>query len=84
MNWDRIESNWQHFRFDVQHRWKKLTDHELDTINGNRALLSIAIQTVYQMSEASVDLQINEWQRGLRTLNYTTGARITTRYADGR
>ena len=34
MNWDRIEGNWKQFSGKVKERWGKLTDDDLQVING--------------------------------------------------
>lgn len=39
MNWDRIEGNWKQFSGKVKERWGKLTDDDLDVINGRREQL---------------------------------------------
>ena len=36
MNWDRIEGNWKEFRGKAKTAWGKLTDDDLDVIEGRR------------------------------------------------
>ena len=36
MNKDRAEGNWKQFKGKVQQKWGKLTDDELDTMEGRR------------------------------------------------
>jgi uncharacterized protein YjbJ (UPF0337 family) len=40
MDWDRIEGNWKQFRGKVKEKWGKLTDDDLDVIEGNRDQLA--------------------------------------------
>ena len=35
MNWDRVEGNWKEFKGKVQQKWGKLTDDDLDVIEGS-------------------------------------------------
>jgi uncharacterized protein YjbJ (UPF0337 family) len=36
MNWDRIEGNWKQFSGKVKEKWGKLTEDDLQVINGRR------------------------------------------------
>ena len=36
MNWDRVEGNWKEFKGKVQQQWGKLTNDDLDVIEGKR------------------------------------------------
>ena len=36
MHWNRIEVNWKHVKGKVKEQWGKLTDDELDKMNGRR------------------------------------------------
>ena len=36
MNWDRVEGDWKQFKGKVQQQWGKLTDDDLDVIEGNQ------------------------------------------------
>ena len=40
MNWDRVEGNWKTFKGQVQQKWGKLTDDDLDVIEGKRTELA--------------------------------------------
>ena len=51
MNWDRIEGNWKQFKGKVHQQWGKLTDDDLDVIDGHREELAGRIQEVYGISK---------------------------------
>ena len=34
MNWDRVEGNWKEFKGKGQQQWGKLTNDDLDVIEG--------------------------------------------------
>ena len=36
MNWDRVEGNWKEFKGKAQQKWGKLTNDDLDVIEGKR------------------------------------------------
>ncbi len=47
MNWDRIEGNWKQFKGQAKTRWGKLTDDDLDVIEGRRDQLEGKLQEAY-------------------------------------
>ena len=63
MNWDRIEGNWKQLRGKALAQWGKLTDDELDTINGRREALSGRIQELYGISKDEAEEQIENFAR---------------------
>ena len=46
MNWDRVEGNWKEFKGKVQQKWGKLTNDDLDVIEGKRTQLSAGSSSV--------------------------------------
>jgi len=63
MNWDRIEGNWKQFKGNVKEQWGRLTDDELDVIEGKRDRLAGRIQETYGISAEEADRQLSDWQR---------------------
>ena len=61
MNWDRIEGNWKQFSGKVQQQWGKLTNDDLDVIDGRREELSGRLQKVYGVSKDEADRQITSF-----------------------
>ena len=51
MNWDRIEGNWKQFKGKIHQQWGKLTDDDLDMIDGRREELAGKIQEAYGVSK---------------------------------
>ena len=47
MNWDRVEGNWKTFKGQVQQKWGKLTNDDLDVIEGKRTELAGRLQQRY-------------------------------------
>jgi len=62
MNWDRIEGNWKQLKGRVQAQWGKLTDDDLDVINGKQEQLAGVLQERYGMAKEEAEKQVKEWQ----------------------
>ena len=62
MNWDQIESNWQQLKSNIQQQWNKLTDDDLDAMDGKREGLSGKIQETYGINKVEADHQLDNWQ----------------------
>jgi uncharacterized protein YjbJ (UPF0337 family) len=65
MNWDRIEGNWTMLSGKVQERWGRLTDDDLDVIQGRREQLEGKIQNVYGVARDEARKQVEEFAKTL-------------------
>ena len=36
MNWDQVEGKWKQYKGKVKEKWGKLTDDDIDVIDGRR------------------------------------------------
>jgi len=63
MNHDRLQGNWKQFKGKVREKWGKLTDDQLDVINGRREVLAGKIQEMYGLSKDEAERQIKDWER---------------------
>ena len=61
MNWNHIEGNWEQFKGNVQKQWGKLTNDDLDVIQGKRKELAGRIQKAYGRSAEDADREIDDW-----------------------
>ena len=61
MNWDRIEGNWKQFKGSVKEQWGKLTDDDLDYVEGKRDQLAGKIQEAYGIGRDEADRQLTDW-----------------------
>lgn len=65
MNWQQVAGNWKQFKGEIQRRWGKLTDDDLDVIQGDRQILVGKLQERYGDRREDVEEQVKEWFDGL-------------------
>jgi uncharacterized protein YjbJ (UPF0337 family) len=61
MNWEQIQGNWMQMRGRAKQRWGKLTDDDLDVIEGRREELIGRLQTRYGIAKEEAERQVKEW-----------------------
>lgn len=61
MNWNQVEGNWESFKGKVQQQWGKLTDDDLDVINGKRKELAGRLQARYGKEQEAIESDIDTW-----------------------
>jgi uncharacterized protein YjbJ (UPF0337 family) len=61
MNWDRVQGNWKQFKGQVQQKWGKLTDDDLDVIEGKRTELAGRLQQRYGYAKDEAEKNIDTW-----------------------
>ena len=62
MNWDEVSGKWNQFKGSVKERWGKLTDDDLQAIDGKRDRLVGKIQERYGIAREKAEEQINQWK----------------------
>jgi uncharacterized protein YjbJ (UPF0337 family) len=63
MNWDRVEGNWKEFKGKLQHKWGKLTNDDLDVVQGKRNELAGRLQQRYGYAKDQAEREIDMWLR---------------------
>ena len=63
MNNDIIEGKWKQFKGDIQAKWGKLTDDQLDEIDGNREKFLGKIQENYGVGRDEAEKQLNDFEK---------------------
>ncbi|MCO6440829.1 MAG: CsbD family protein [Nitrococcus mobilis] len=63
MNWDQIKGNWKQFKGKAQVQWGKLTDDELDQVDGHKEVLVGKIQEKYGISKEEAERQVSDFER---------------------
>ncbi len=66
MNWDRVKGNWKQVKGKIQTKWGKLTNDDLDVINGKREELAGRLQATYGLAKDEVEREINEFEKSYR------------------
>jgi uncharacterized protein YjbJ (UPF0337 family) len=62
MDWNRLEGNWKQFKGLAKEKWGRLTDDDLDVINGRQGQLEGKIQERYGLAK---DQAKKMWRLGL-------------------
>lgn len=65
MNWDRIEGNWKAFKGQVRQKWGKLTEDDVNVIEGKREELSGRLQQRYGVAKDEAERQIDSWLKSI-------------------
>ena len=65
MNWDTIEGNWKVYSGRVKERWGKLTDDDLDVIQGKRDQLEGRLQKAYGLAREDARREVEEFAEKL-------------------
>ncbi len=61
MNWNRIEGNWKQLKGQVQERWGKLTNDDLDVIAGKRERLEGKLQERYGATSEKLKKEVDDF-----------------------
>lgn len=61
MNWDQVQGDWKQYKGRIKERWGKLTDDDLQVINGQREQLLGKLQERYGEKKESLKRQIDEF-----------------------
>ena len=65
MNWDRVEGSWKQIKGKVQQQWGKLSNDDLNLVEGKRTELVGRIQERYGIQRDEAERQIDSWLRNL-------------------
>lgn len=61
MDWNRIEGNWKQFTGKAKAQWGKLTDDDLQVINGRREELEGKLQERYGYNKDKIRNEVDSW-----------------------
>lgn len=62
MNWDQAKGKWKVMRGQVRQRWGKLTDDDIDRIEGRREELAGRLQERYGWTRERVDEELRSFE----------------------
>lgn len=63
MNSDQAKGTWKQVRGKVKEMWGKLTDDDLDVIDGKKDQLVGRVQKAYGVARDDAERQVNDWHR---------------------
>jgi len=63
MNTDQLQGKWKQMKGSIKERWGKLTDDDVDIINGQSDQLVGRIQERYGIAKEEAQRQVDEWMR---------------------
>ncbi len=61
MDWNRVEGSWKQVKGTVKEKWGKLTDDDLDVINGRREQLEGKLQERYGFAKDQIGKEVDAW-----------------------
>lgn len=62
MNSDELKGKWKQVKGNVKKQWGKLTDDDLDVIEGNKDILAGKIQERYGITKEEAEKQVDEYK----------------------
>jgi uncharacterized protein YjbJ (UPF0337 family) len=65
MNWDQMEGKWKQYKGKAKEKWGKLTDDDLDVIDGRRQQLVGKLQERYGTAKSAAEKQADEFVKSL-------------------
>ena len=65
MDWNRIEGNWKQFKGQAKEKWGRLTDDDLDVVNGRQDQLEGKIQERYGTAKDQAKKDVDAWFNSL-------------------
>jgi uncharacterized protein YjbJ (UPF0337 family) len=66
MDWNRVEGNWKQFKGSAKEKWGKLTDDDLNVIEGRREQLEGKLQQRYGFAKDQIRKDVDDWFSTLR------------------
>ena len=65
MNWVQAKVNWNQYKGMVKAKWDKLSEHDLETIGGDRDQLISTLQARYAIPREHAEEQVTLWERAV-------------------
>ena len=66
MNQDIIKGKWSQLSGKLKEKWGKLTDDDVNRLDGHRDYLVGRLQERYGIAREKADVQVKEFERSLR------------------
>jgi len=62
MNWDQIQGMWKQMKGQAQQKWGKLTEDDINVVNGRREELVGKVQHRYGIANEEAEKQVKEFE----------------------
>jgi uncharacterized protein YjbJ (UPF0337 family) len=72
VNWDQMKGKWKQYKGQIKAKWGKLTDDDLQLIDGRREELIGRLQQRYGIAKEAADKQVEEFMKALQPEEPTT------------
>jgi len=59
--WDRIAGNWKQLQGNAKAQWGKLTDDDMEQVDGNKDVLVGKVQEAYGTTRMEAEQQVDSW-----------------------
>jgi uncharacterized protein YjbJ (UPF0337 family) len=82
MNSEQLQGKWKQLKGSVKERWGKLTDDDLDIIDGKHDQLVGKVQEKYGIAKEAAQKQVEEWNTSLAHEDDVENERRRAREAD--
>jgi uncharacterized protein YjbJ (UPF0337 family) len=66
MNWYQVQGKWKQYKGQAMEKWGKLTEDDLDVIDGRRQQLVGRIQERYGIAKDVAEKQADEFVKALK------------------
>jgi uncharacterized protein YjbJ (UPF0337 family) len=70
MNWEQMEGKWKQYKGQAKEKWGKLTDDDLDVIDGRRQQLVGRIEERYGLAKEAAEKQADEFVKALKEQHF--------------
>jgi uncharacterized protein YjbJ (UPF0337 family) len=68
LHWNRIEANWKRFKGRAKEKWGRLTDDDLNVINGRQQQLEGKVQERYGLAKDKAKQDVDAWSNSLTNI----------------
>jgi uncharacterized protein YjbJ (UPF0337 family) len=79
MNWEQMEGSWKQVKGKVKERWGRLTDDDLEKINGRRDQLVGQIQEKYGIAREVAEEQLQQFLVAFQEISQPRKAQASQR-----